>query len=156
MPLRKRIQNCIHCTTSLSLDATNYTKLYIVIQGSEYNLHKLDIQHKGATNPLPADAAILPADARGTFHLPPAEDRIDAPFISRREDPTVSLLRFLGSCPHKFIGKHWIKFTTGESRPTNQLLQKSVWRLCRNRAFGKVLRIARENQVAAGCRRRKE
>ena len=30
-----------------------------------------DSEELGTTNPLPADAVILPADARGTFHLPP-------------------------------------------------------------------------------------
>ena len=33
------------------------------------------LSHSGGTsNPLPADAVAIPADGRGTFHLPPAAD----------------------------------------------------------------------------------
>lgn len=37
----ERVQNSIHCISSLSSDAVNYTKLYTVIQQSEYNLINL-------------------------------------------------------------------------------------------------------------------
>ena len=34
--------------------------------------HDLEV----TTNPHPADAATIPASARGTFHLPPAAEKI--------------------------------------------------------------------------------
>ena len=42
----------------------------------QYYITFLDFE--GTTNPPPADAVTIPADACGTFHLPPACRPIDA------------------------------------------------------------------------------
>ena len=41
------------------------------------------LESEGPTNPLPADAATIPADARGTFHLPPAANNHAPPKLAR-------------------------------------------------------------------------
>ena len=67
------------------------------VTGQSENRDK-PIHETGITNPLPADAATIPASARGTYYLPPAANtgvrqnpaRLSARRISRRAYPTNS------------------------------------------------------------------